>query len=69
MKLPSRTAWKTLALVPLLVSAQQTFKIADCDDLFDNIPYPLSGETEIEFTASPVRKGRTQLSFFRNPYS
>eukprot|EP00903_Cladosiphon_okamuranus_P015337 g14167.t1 len=51
MKLPSRMLWKTLALVPLCVSAQQTFQVADCDDL-DDIPF--SGDTEIEFTASPV---------------
>lgn len=57
MKLPSMAAWKTLVLVPLLVAnAQKSYKVAECNDLFD-IPYPLSGATEIEFTASPVSKG------------
>lgn len=56
MKIPSNAAWKALALVPLAVNAQQSFKVADCGDLMD-VQTPLSGDTEIEFTASPVRKG------------
>lgn len=59
MKLSSMTAWRTLHvvwMVTLGVNAQQSYKVASCNDLFD-IPYPLSGATEIEFTASPVRKG------------
>eukprot|EP00752_Nemacystus_decipiens_P018338 g16453.t1 len=55
MKLSSVTAWRTLSLwlVPLFANAQQNFTVADCNDL-SNIPSPLLGATEIEFTASPV---------------